>query len=246
MIKKAIVLFLAVLFHFVQLNGQRPSLDILYLKDGSILKGEIKAYKEGEGLQFLLRSGQEIYLEDSDLERMVLDKKVRPSPIETKTLYHAFYFSANTGSNFFGDGDWGLGFEHLTGYWFSEGFSLGLGTGMVQFSSTYPWNVIPLYLDIKLKSNRRSPYYLGMDAGVGFPLRNESNNILGGSAGERLRMGMGKIWTTRTGTGLSIELSYLHQRTFFRSNSLGWRVEDDFTIHNMAFKRYQFRFGVLF
>ena len=160
-------------------------------------------------------------------------------------FYHAFLFSGNFGNNLFSDGDWGLGLEHITGYWLNKNWGIGIGGGLIQYSADYSWRVLPVYLDFKLKTTEMNPFYLGGDIGIGFPMKNENRNVRGGEAGERFRIGVGKIWTTRSDARLSVDIAYLHQRTIFESRSFGW-VEDDIIERDIRFKRYQFRIGVLF
>lgn len=236
--------------------------DIIYLKDGSRIKGDIIHYERGETLILRISNGQELKMSDSTIDRIVQEadeikkakkaalrkNKVDPDkdPLQAKKLYHAFYFSGNVGGNIFDDTDWGLGIEHVTGYWLNENWSLGLGGGILQYSADYSWRVAPVFMDIKLKSKSQSPFYLGGDVGVGFPLKNQNLNILSGSPGERFRLGLGKIWNTNSNARITAEFSYLHQRTIFDSGTWGQWSEDDITSRNLRFKRYHLRFGFLF
>jgi hypothetical protein len=229
-----------------QKNGQE---DVIYLKDGSILKGEIQTYEQGGLLVLQLHGGQSLDVLDQDIQKIVRGvrkpRKERVNPLDQGQFYHGFYFSGNLGSNLYRDNDWGLGLEHVSGYWLTDQFGLGFGGGIIQYSADYSWRVAPVFVDIKLKSTKQSPFYLGGDIGLGFPIRNENSNIMGGRPGERVRLGIGKIWTLRSQSHLSMELSYLHQRTEFESRTWNWWSEDTLA-NNIRFKRYQLRLGFLF
>jgi hypothetical protein len=239
----------------VQVFGQTvPTVDVIYLKDGSILKGEILAYEKGAILKIKLANDQKLELADQDIKRIVqepIDQKVikekdpDKDPLNAGRLYHAFYFSGNLGNNIFDDIDWGVGLEHVTGYWLDENWGLGLGGGIIQYSSDISWRVAPVFVDVKLKTRQRSPLYLGADLGLGFPLKNENLNIQSGKAGERVRLGIGKIWNTSSNARITAEISYLHQSVTFDSRTWRWS-DEDLTSRNLRFKRYQFRFGFLF
>jgi hypothetical protein len=222
--------------------------DVVYLKDGSVLKGQIHTYEQGQSLRLHLHNGQELTLLDSEIEKIVQKEKrklIRRDPLAAGKIYHSFSFSGNVGSNLFDDTDWGIGIEHVTGYWLTSKVGVGIGGGIVQYSSDFSWRVAPLYLDVKLKSPGKSPFYVGMDAGIGFPLKNDNVNIIGSEVGERIRFGLGKIWTLGSATNISAEFSYLHQRASFESRTWNWWSEDLLT-RNILFKRYQLRFGFLF
>ena len=231
---------------YSQKNGQE---DVIYLKDGSIFKGEIQTYEQGGVLVLQLHGGQRLDLLDQDIQKIVQGIRKpcreRMSPLDKRQFYHAFYFSGNLGSNLYRSNDWGIGLEHVSGYWLTDQFGLGLGGGIIQYSADYSWRVAPVFVDIKLKTTKPSPFYLGGDIGLGFPIKNESSNIMGGTAGERVRIGIGKIWTLRSHTHLSMEISYLHQRTEFESRTWNWWSED-MLASNIRFKRYQLRLGFLF
>ncbi|HKK75769.1 MAG TPA: hypothetical protein VJ953_11900 [Saprospiraceae bacterium] len=232
--------------------GQKvDSEDIIYLKDGSVLKGQISSYERGQSLLLDLHNGQQVVLEDKEIAKIVQEavkpRKKVANPLEKGSFYHAFYFSGNLGSNHYKTNDWGIGLEHVSGYWVSDKIGLGLGGGIQQFSGSYAWRIAPVFLDMKYKLNAdaASPFYLGGDFGIGFPLKNENTNVIGGSPGERFRLGVGKIWTLPSSTRLSLEFSYLHHRTEFDSLSWNWWSEDVIS-RNIRFKRYQLRFGFLF
>lgn len=223
--------------------------DIVYLKDGGKLKGEIIYYKQGQELKLELRNGQQVVFAEAEIEKVVQEPFKTPKewvdPLEKGHLYHAFYFSGNLGSNLHRDNDWGMGIEHITGYWLTDRFGLGLGGGIIQYSSDYSWRVAPIFLDLKLKTHHPSPFYLGGDVGLGFPIKNDNVNVIGGEAGERFRLGVGKMWSLGGASHLNLELSYLHQRATFDSRTWSWWSED--ILHqNIRFKRYQLRFGFLF
>ena len=233
--------------------------DIIYLKDGSKIKGEIIHYERGGQLILRLSDGQELKMEDEIIHKIVQEadeikkasnakEKLDPTkdPLMPKKLYHAFYFSGNIGGNIFDDTDWGVGIEHVTGYWLNKNWSVGLGGGILQYSSDYSWRVAPVFADVKLKSKAPSPFYLGADVGIGFPLKNENLNVLSGSPGERFRIGLGKIWNTNSNSRISAEFSYLHQRAVFDSGTWGGWSTENITSRNLRFKRYHLRFGFLF
>ncbi len=243
-----------VFFFTFGLNAQNATIDVIHLKDGSIFKGAIRSYEQGEALELTLKSGETITLKDTDIDRIVQEKVRAPSknPLAPQSIYHSIQLSSNVGSNFLDESDWGLGFEALSGYWIDETFGVGVGTGIIQYSSDYAWRVVPVFLDFKIKGNNRSPFFLSGDVGLGFPIKNEDRNVLGGEAGERFKLGLGKIWTTRSNARLSFELAYLHQRVTFEGDAFfnggwgWWAPTGDSIARDIRFKRYQLRIGFIF
>ena len=153
-------LCLAVQESFAQNSSTK---DIVYLKNGSRLKGEIIHYERGGTLILKIDNGNELKMSDQTVERIVQEadelKKTQrvahqldtnKNPLEPKKWYHAFYFSGNLGGNVFDDRDWGVGIEHITGYWLNKNWGLGLGGGIVQYSSDFSWRVAPVFIDVKL------------------------------------------------------------------------------------------------
>jgi len=221
----------------------------VYLKDGSNLQGKLLQYQPGAQLQLRLPDGTEILIEDAKINRIItqIDKERKAPRLDSSQhrYYHSVYFSGNIGENHYQETDWGIGLEYVFGYWLSDRFSLGVGSGLIQYSADYSWRIIPIVLDMKWKGQAKNPFYLTGDFGAGFPLRNNNLNIIGGTAGKRIRLGLGKHWTLRSLTNINLEVSYLYQQSTIESYTWGWWNTDILT-QRLRFQRYQLRFGFLF
>eukprot|EP01024_Parvocaulis_polyphysoides_P048124 TRINITY_DN4569_c0_g1_i2.p1 TRINITY_DN4569_c0_g1~~TRINITY_DN4569_c0_g1_i2.p1 ORF type:complete len:246 (-),score=30.10 TRINITY_DN4569_c0_g1_i2:25-762(-) len=121
-------------------------LDVVYLTDGSRLKGEIVEYKQGEHLKIILTNGTELKVAAEEVERIRQQlpgedmpvstsdkkedkKKKKPIMAENKGWYNVTYLASYNGRV---DGEFkmGLGLQNIVGYQFGQYLGLGLGFGL--------------------------------------------------------------------------------------------------------------------
>ena len=65
-----------------QTDGLIKVLDEIHLKNGSTFKGEIVSYKRGKIMKIKLQTGQEIEIQDSEIQKIVQGIRVNEENIE--------------------------------------------------------------------------------------------------------------------------------------------------------------------
>jgi hypothetical protein len=196
-------LILALLLSVISLStfAQTQKEDVVYLKNGSVVRGEIVEQIPNQTIKIEIQGGSIFVYQISEIEKMT-----REEPKNTGKQRNASSLTLSTGFfgkvNFQGGGiDAGIGLNVIGGYRFNDYLSLGLGTGYNQYINSlfsyyynglsYNWNYyhggfIPLYVDFKVNMTKTkfSPYWQ-MDAGYGFSVNRfgKGGYMLGSSVG---------------------------------------------------------------
>ena len=160
--------------------SQKPEgdyLDIVTLTNGTIFKGKIVEIKNGEYLIIRLSGGEDLQLEDEEIEGLgweenngdykeeyigprLLEKNEefreerRAARLEERNIY-AFkekgmfnvVYFSSTSGEQDGDFIFGLGVHNIVGYQFNRLFGLGLGLGLDSYSFESGQTVYPIYLE---------------------------------------------------------------------------------------------------
>ncbi|PHN06609.1 hypothetical protein [Flavilitoribacter nigricans] len=165
------------------------TVDIVYLKDGSILRGQMQEYQRGNFLRFQIGSS-EIRIDDSDILRIVQEPK---DPVvtlvmkrERKPKVYAFrekgFYSAVVFALLPGGGEYrsemGLSLQAAVGHQFNRHIGLGVGVSLDGYANTDGGDTfVPLFVEGRgyLFKKKNTPYW-NVGLGYGFPFRTESAN----------------------------------------------------------------------
>ena len=162
--KKLTLVLLALLFASNIIYAKKPKRDVIYLKNGSIINGQIISS---------LPSGQvKIKTKDNSLwvfEQSQIDS-ISQSENELKQ-FHAGYFNLTEAGILAGNSDnkysAPFSFLNISGLQFKNGLSVGAGTGVEFFNETY----LPVVADFRyyLKRQGVNPFF-GVQGGYSFAL----------------------------------------------------------------------------
>lgn len=148
--------------------AQRPAKQTIVLKDGSRLAGAI-LLDSADMLMVKLAYPQVVNIHKSQ----VVSIETYSNPFQTLSQSNGYYihFTSNllVGRNDNGDATT-MSFQISNGYQFSNGISLGLGSGIENFGV----NMLPLYADLKFHTwNSRISPFVYMRGGYSFALSDE-------------------------------------------------------------------------
>lgn len=258
---KNLTLFLAV-FAFLLLSwpafSQQKKLeliDVIYLKNGSVFRGEMIAFKKGEQVTLRLRNGNEVVFKDEEVERIIqepIGKKIRKPrkpkkpkvyAFEEKGFFNATYLSINMGKNEF-ENVVGIGGHNIFGYQFNRLFGAGIGVGVEYYSLEIGEVVYPLYGHVRGYLNQKinAPYY-SLSAGYGFAFKNQDEFISDAEGGLYIHPSIGMRYGANKGANFVIDIGYQFQKANF---TRGFDFSGDTEIRRNLFKRFTVKMGLVF
>ena len=193
----ALIAFLFVtIFSFAQSNLQ----DVVYLKNGSIIRGVITELSPNQPVKIETADRNVFVFQWEEIERITKE----PSPNQRSVtasrnstgLQRGYKGIAELGS-MAGDGV-GAKVLIINGYQFNPHFSLGIGTGLMVYEG---WVGIPLFADFRVNfiDKRVSPYF---SAGIGY-------NIVGDGLGTLINLTPGVTFKVgRNKNAINVGLGY--------------------------------------
>lgn len=210
--------------------------DVIYLKNGSIIRGQISKQEIGGMVTIDLIGGTSMSFTSEEIEKITLEPaKYSYVKLKLRNIYRpitfrdqGFYsmFSLGVG---YSSGRWGPeGFPAIqlrTGYHFHHLLNVGLGTGLDVYSRG---SVTPIYLDVhgELFEKRIAPHYF-LNIGYGHGAIRHGNTQLfeGGLMGHT---GIGIKLNTRTRNEWFFTIGYKFQNTYveFEDWDIIWRNWD--------------------
>lgn len=187
---------LFLLLHLTGFSQRSVTEDVVYLKNGSMLRGKIVSQEIGKGVRIRIMGGSEFFYEESEIEKITIEpllyrritlqlrKELIPFSYRDREIYHIVSFDLG-----FAEDEWGLystpNLRYRTGYHFKHYLSLGLGSGFDFYDDATM--IIPLVLDVRgdLAKKPVTPHY-AINIGYGFPGARgwDTSRLLGGINGQ--------------------------------------------------------------
>ncbi|MEL6590988.1 MAG: hypothetical protein AAFP02_07265 [Bacteroidota bacterium] len=216
------LLFLLVLGQICLGQSARGEEDVLYLHNGSVIRGQIIEQVPGEYIRIELASGQILTFRNADIEKITVEpplyskvelEKFRhlvPISYRTPGIYHQFDWGLN-----FTQGEWGpvpaTAVHYRMLYHQNKWFNFGLGTGIEAYGEGV---FTPLFAELQgdLYERRITPTYL-LQAGYGFATSmSPDHEVLEGGLMGQAALGF-KI-NTRSRTDVSFTIGYKFQDSY--------------------------------
>lgn len=251
----SIVLFSCQLF--AQSTEAFRRTDAVYLKNGSIFRGQITAYEIGGDLTLQIAADRVMLIDAKSIKKVIqepteAEKRTQPEIATTEKVYafreSGLHFSTTLGyiggNDQFGNYTDGFNAHFQSIYQFNRFIGTGLGVG-VDFYNVNLGSIVPIYTSVRgyLKAKNVSPYYQ-LAAGYGIPIVDDETSgftkskggyylapevgfRFAGSADANFFMGLGLQWQ---------KASYTLDFNDTISNN-----KDEYT-----FRRFNFKIGILF
>ncbi len=245
-------LFQLVLFILIPFVGfaQSENLDYVYLKNGSLFKGEIVEYQDGGQLHLKLDNERTFIFEDKNIKRIVQggtykihkDKSFKPYNFKEKGMYYFFAGNINGGSSAFqNEGTAGLGIQAAAGYQLNRWLGAGLGIGMDYYYPGSGERFMPVFAEVRgyLRQKNVAPYY-SVQTGYGFTFVDEDRAMEDSQGGIYLYPALGLRCGASDNANFTIDIGYKYQKGTFAFRQ--W----DLVEHKMTYRRIALRVGVLF
>lgn len=255
-ILRNLILLLALLISS-QLMGQSNDkfvrTDVVYLKNGSIFRGQIAAYDQQE-LRLRLDENQVVVFDAKNIKKIIQianESEKTEKEIEQKKSYafkeHGVYFHSSLGY-IGGNNLWGTYIDAFNvhtqvGYQFNRLIGAGIGAG-VDFYNIGLGSIIPIYGTARgyLKKSNVSPFYQ-LAAGFGIPIKNENNAFTDSKGGYYLAPELGFRFGASDEANMTLGIGLTWQKATYITTfgDTVTRNEDNYT-----FRRFNLKIGVLF
>ena len=244
-----------------QLIGQnteafkRP--DVVYLKSGSIFRGQIEMYEIGKELKLRTSKNNVMVFKAKNIKKIVQEPTTAEKaaqlnkPENIKQTYafreNGLHFSTMIGyiggNNQFGNYTDAFNVHFQSIYQHNRLLGAGLGVG-VDFYNVNLGSIIPIYGTIRgyLKAKNVSPYYQ-IAAGYGISVNGESSSFTDSSGGYYLAPELGFRFGGSAETNMTVGLGLQWQQATY-TQDFGDTIsknEDEYT-----FRRFNFKIGILF
>lgn len=213
--------------------------DVVYLKDGSILRGEIIERSAGENIKLQMVGRNVLVINLDEVEKINKEESSNPA------FYKISGYFNHTGMDILPSQDGTTArFQMVNGYQFNPKLSVGFGIGFVPYND--PLGLLPLYLDGRYKfKEANTSSFIFARTGYSFSIlsdENRQNQIENHHGGMILNPGVGIEFHPGTDFGwyLSAGLN-LDNSTFEQERWDGRIVETD-----INYRRFQFGFGLIF
>lgn len=230
--------------------SQKPVRDVVYLNNGSIIKGNIIEISENKSLK--IESCENILVFDLSEVLKIVKEEYIPSQPGIKPRRPGGYsnitsFGMLTGPS--GNSKMApLSIETVNAYRFNYKYSFGLGIGMDLYEKVH----VPVFIDCRydLLNRNVSPVII-LKAGYSFPAGDEVNNDYYyyneyySRGGPMMTAGTGFAFRINDHNQLIISLSYRYQQLITteiqRYNESKWKYD-----HSVKYNRLEIKFGFYF
>ena len=232
--------------------------DVVNLKDGSILRGEITDLQQDEYV-VIVSGNREFKLEYADIKRIRTELKksparnytpepreiIDPATLIIKGWSNTTYFTAAYGKSLIEDASVAPGLHSVTVKQMSRKVGVGFGVGIDGYLAERGETVYPVYGVYRMYPfDKHREYYLGAGLGYGFAFKNNAKNILKARGGIYAEPSIGFRSSSKDGTSLNIEIGYRLQDAYFEEQSEF--TENDLQIRDVNYRRLVVRVGLMF
>ena len=261
-----ITLISLLFFSFGKIHAQAtkmpPSIDVVYLKGGSIFRGIIQEYQPDEKLVIKTLTGSVLTFKGNQIKYVrqeLLDKEgnIIHTKLKTEKAYafkekgKYFVFTAATLS---GTSAWinqeniivGTSLSGIAGYQFNRLLGTGLGVGVDYYYLFAGETVYPLFVEIRgyLQKKNQSPYY-SLAGGYSFAFKNDNRDVLNATGGFLFYPTIGLRFGGSAHTNFTLDLGAKFQKASF-TRRRNWGGINDSLRQNMFYKRLSIRAGIIF
>jgi hypothetical protein len=213
--------------------------DVVYLKNGSMIRGEIMEIKEDTLIRIRYADSRELIIDFSEIERVSSDQK------RSRQNYNSSGYMNRSGLELLsGTGNSTFRFATIHGKHFNSHLSAGLGIGITPYND--PLNLIPFFANFNyrlLKANT-SPFIF-LKAGYNFSVYNEDDENVQldqHTGGLLLNPGAGIEFNVSPGFGWYVQAGYNIDQSSYEFES--WWSQQVRT--DLSYRRISIGMGLTF
>ncbi len=238
--------------------------DMIYLNDGSVFRGIITEYKQGDHLKLKLKSGDELFIVDKVIKKIVqgaegsgnsrkeqrwASRQQKTYEFKEKGIYNVTYVSTLNGYTDRNGVELGLGVDNVTGYQFNRHIGAGVGVSWDTYNVDSGENFLTLFGETRgyVLKKRLSPYY-SLGAGYGFAIRNEENNLTEATGGWMIHPAIGYRFGGSKDANFIMDIGYKFQRAklTYEWDWGRWSGSPEIERQELTFQRFTLRVGLIF
>ncbi len=257
---KYVVALLLCLSFVTQAMAQTPQEDVVYLTNGSIIRGVLQSDPNADPVSIMVMGGSVWVFDREEILRIAREevtwqptnKKTR-QPMQEKGFFNVSTIGLPIGTGYYND-YWGYGgtyaavglsLHNVTGYRWSKWLGTGLGVGMDVFGTSVS-PVTPLYVRLETTPVKGSTYpFAFSDIGYGFRWIDAANEYVEEKGGIYWQAGGGIRFQTRGDVWWQLSAGYMQQRLYsFESYPIEWGAPERERI--LTLRRMVFRLGIGF
>jgi hypothetical protein len=210
---KTLLLTITLMLASIAAFGQ-DKMDVVYLKDGRVIKGSIIKPLDAEGVQIMTTESDVYTFSAEEVLRVSREAIEYDNNLKNKIIVHdgEGFTNITTLSYGFGVGDIGEGrdavdndenyfaIHTVNGYHFNRNLSVGVGLGLEWYGD---YELVPLYADIRYSPSLTewAPFFYGdLGYGLGF-LENDTDGGLMAGIGGGLQRSINTNWALIASVG---------------------------------------------
>lgn len=225
----------------ILVSGQsKHTQDVIYLKNGSVLRGEILQNNEQEKIKIRI-TGNNVFVIPADEIENITTERIPGS----KNFKDSGYMNL-TGVNF-APGRFGstIRLQMVNGFQINPNFSIGIGVGYSAYDD--PINTIPVFVDLKFKALKANfTPFAYVKAGYNFTVigngsENSSNRIESHYGGTTVDAGVGLQFDFSQAMGWYITAGYLADNLTYKEKMGIRNIETD-----VSYRRLIIGLGITF
>ena len=220
--KKIATLLLLVLITSMSF-GQGNYQDVVYLKNGSIIRGIIIEQVPNQSIKIETSEGNVFFYSMKEIEKLTKELNNRNSGFSSSNselgLQSGYIGFAELGY-LIGNDD-RLKLNIINAYQINPHFSLGLGTGLRYYTGYYEAAIIPIFADVRANLiNRKNSPYVSLGIGYSFDATNDFDGV-----GMLVSPSIGYRFKISENSTMNIGLEYEIQRMkYFRTDGYYYDV----------------------
>ena len=238
---------------FAQEDGSPAAGDVLYLKDGSVLRGSLAYYIQGQEIAFILSTGDTLRYPQREIKRVVqggavlTGKKIKPVKtydFRERGTYITFRLGLGVGRTSQSDNTLAPHASASAGYQFNRWVGVGGGVGVDAYRPDRSEVIYPLFGEVHgyLSGNRQAPYY-ALRLGYGLAFAEEENRILEARGGWYVQPSLGMRWGASAGVNFLTTVGLqLQEAEYTRQDG----APGERRIDELTYRRLHFGLGIVF
>lgn len=240
--KRTIGILCVVFLILINVYPQKQMLDVVYLKNGSIIKGEILEINRDKELIILTTDNKKWIFHINEID-YVKHEKGTPSGSLVNQLTKGYINFSGMGL-LIGDKSneqiAPFSVSMVNGYAINQHVSIGGGVGLEFLEITS----VPIFADTRyyIGQNRANPF-VSLQGGYSFPIEDKSSNYyqqMNNVGGYLINPGLGLLVHFYSGEALFVHLGYRHQKVKYTYNDEFDREMDHY------YNRLNIRVGLMF
>ncbi len=236
---------ISLLFVFSNIFAQTNLEDVIYLNNGSVIRGVILEQVINEYIKIQIIGGNILVFQMDEIEKIIKEEAWEKKKLiiyKNSGYINVSEVGLLMQSNGLSGPNLALTIQSVNGYQFNQHLSAGIGLGIDLYFDDA--TLMPLFLDIRgslLKNTKVTPFYYGA-VGYSFGLLNENSFYDKFEGGLMINSGVGIKIYTRNDDAFIINLGYKLQESSRAYYTWGGAYIEE----KIYYRRISFRIGLSF